>query len=122
MQLLLARLRTVSHSVLCMGYTCLCYVEDKVPTVKELNRYVIRQYSTNWEDIGIKLGMDHDLLQVIEANNPGDSRMRCLATLNEWLKVNPDDATWKKLELALTNVNREKLGLDPVDDVYGKDV
>ena len=29
------------------------------------------------------------------------------------------DVTWKALEVALTNVNRQKLSLDPVDDVYG---
>ena len=40
-------------------------------------------------------------------------------TLNQWLQL---DATWKTLEVALTNMNRAKLGLDPVDDVYGKDM
>ena len=47
----------------------------------------------------------------------------CLTeTLDKWLKLNTDDVTWRALEVALTNVNRAKLGLDPVGDVYGKDV
>ena len=40
-------------------------------------------------------------------------------TLVIWFKLG-SDVTWKTLEAALTNVNRAKLGLDPVDDVYGK--
>ena len=49
--------------------------------------------------------------------------MVCLRnTLDKWLKLNTDDATWKTLEIAITNVNRSKLGLNPVNDVYGKDV
>ena len=39
-------------------------------------------------------------------------------TLDKWLKFNTDDTTWRTLEVALTNVNRAKLGLDPVDKVY----
>ena len=38
-------------------------------------------------------------------------------TLNHWLDKN-NDATWKSIEVALTNVNRLKLKLNPVDDVY----
>ena len=43
-------------------------------------------------------------------------------TLDKWLELNTDDATWKTLEIAITNVNRLKLGLNPVNDVYGKDM
>ena len=43
--------------------------------------------------------------------------------LERWLETDPNP-TWKALEVALTNVNRAKLGLSPVDDLYehGKDV
>ena len=62
------------------------------------------------------------MLRIIARNN----QLQCVPclrdTLNKWLELNTDDATWKTLEVALTNVNRAKLGLDPVDDVYGKDV
>ena len=30
------------------------------------------------------------------------------------------DATWKTLEVALTNVNRTNLRLDPVDNIHGQ--
>ena len=65
--------------------------------------------------------MDLDVLKIISRNNPQQS-IACLRdTLYKWIKLNTDDATWRTLEVALTNVNRAKLGLDPVDDVYGKD-
>ena len=93
--------------------------ENERPTIRDLNRYVTRKYATDWEDIGIELGIDLDLLKIIASDNP----LKCVAclrnTLDKWLKFNAD-ATWKVLEIAITNVSRSKLGLNPVDDVYGK--
>ena len=90
--------------------------------MKNLNRYVTRRYATDWYDIGIELGLDLDVLGIIKYDNPQQAVTCFQKTLHTWLKLNTDDATWKTLEVALTNVNRAKLGLDPVDDVYGKDV
>ena len=90
--------------------------------MRDLNRYATRKYATDWEDIGIELGLDLAVLNIIAIDNPLKS-VACLRnTLDKWLKLNTDDATWKTLEIAITNVNRSKLGLDPVNDVYGKDV
>ena len=88
--------------------------------MRDLNRYVTRKYASDWEDIGIELGLDLDVLKIIARDNPLQSVACLRETLDKWLKLNTDDATWKTLEVALTNVNRTKLGLDPVDDVYGK--
>ena len=38
-------------------------------------------------------------------------------TLDKWLKFNPR-ATWRILEVAITNVRRVCLGLEPVTDIY----
>ena len=89
--------------------------------MKDLNRYVMRQYANKWLDIAIELELDPNELDIIAINHPLDSRKCFLITLDKWLRLNPD-ATWRTLEIALTNVNRAKLGLDGVDDVYGKDV
>jgi len=90
--------------------------------MKDLNRYVIRKYANDWKDIGIELGLDLNVLKIIEKDNPLQS-VDCLReTLDKWLNLNTYGATCKTLEVALTNVNRANLGLDPVDDVYGKDV
>ena len=89
--------------------------------MKDLNRYVVKEYATGWYDVGIELDLECDVLDKIE--NSGGRSVNCFRqTLNHWLLVKKDIATWKELEVALTNVNRAKLGLDPVDNVYGKDV
>ena len=63
--------------------------------------------------------MDFDVLKTIARDNPLQSVACLRETLDKWLKLNTDDATWRTLEVALTNVNRTNLGLNPVDDVYG---
>ena len=90
--------------------------------MRDLNRHVTRKYANDWEDIGRELGLELDALKIIGRDNPLQSIAFLRETLDKWLKLNTDDATWKTLEVALTNVNRTKLGLDPVDDVYGKDI
>ena len=87
----------------------------------DINRYVIRKYSNDWYDIGIELGLDLDILNAIKREDPHKPVACFRNTLDKWLKLNTDGATWRTLEVALTNVNRVKLGLNPVDDVYGKD-
>ena len=93
--------------------------ETEKPTMRDLNRYVTRKYASDWLDIGLELGLNHSVLKTIENDNP----QRCVAclrnALDKWLELNTD-ATWKILEIAITNVNRLKLEMEPVDDVYGK--
>ena len=90
--------------------------------MRDLNRYVTRKHATDWYDIGIELGLELDVLNIIKKDNPLECEACFQNTLDKWLKLNTDNATWKTLEVALTNVNRAKLGLDPVDDMYGKDI
>ena len=87
--------------------------------MKNLNRYVTRKYAPDWYDIGIELGLELDV-NIIEKDNPQKSVICSQKTLDEWLKSTANNATWRTREVALTNVNRAKLGLDPIDDVYGK--
>ena len=92
-----------------------------MPSLRDLNRYVVRKHADDWKDIGIELGFDFFNLQFIESDHPQESEICFQKTLAQWLQLNAD-VTWKTLEVALTNVNRVKLGLDPVDDVYGKEM
>jgi len=89
--------------------------------MKDLNRYIIKKYAIDWYDIGIELGFKLRVLDVIKKDNPQQS-VDCLRkVLDKWLEVTANP-TWKILEVALTNVTRQQLSLDPVDDVYGKDM
>ena len=92
-----------------------------IPSLIDLNRYVVRKHADDWKDIGIELGFDFVELQCIERDHPQESAICFQNTLVKWLQSNPD-VTWKTLEVALTNVNRVKLGLNPVDGVYGKEM
>ena len=95
--------------------------ENERPTMKDLKRYVTRKYAIDWLDFGIELGLQMYSLHDIEMNYRNCEN--CLQyTLAKWLDLNgDDDATWRTLEVALTNVKRVKVGLDPVaiDDVHG---
>ena len=124
-QLLLTKLKRVSYVMLCwvVAITFIMLIENKRPTMKELNRYVTRKHATDWYDIGIELGLELEVLDIIKKDNPQQSATCFQETLNMWLQLNSDNATWKTLEVALTNVNRAKLQMDPVEDVlHGKDV
>ena len=90
--------------------------------MRDLNLYVAWKFGDNWEDIGIELGFNLTSLSIIGRDN-NQQCVACLRkTLDKWLELNTDDATWKTLEIAITNVNRAKLGLNPVKDVYGKGI
>ena len=123
-QLLLTKLKIVS-CYLCwvVAITFIMLIENKRPTMKELNRYVTWKHAIDWYDIGIELGLELEVLDIIKKDNPQQSATCFQKTLNMWLQLNSDNATWKTLEVALTNVNRAKLQMDPVEDVlHGKDV
>ena len=86
--------------------------------MRDVNRYT-KKYAADWKDIGIELGLEFGGLAIIEKNHPSDCVSCFQDMVNSWLQLTVG-ATWKALEVALTNVNRQKLKLDPIDDVYGK--
>ena len=87
---------------------------DKRPTPKELGRCVINQYAAQWWYIGTELEVP---IANIEYDN--HNCVFCFRkTLETWLELDPL-ASWKMLEVAITNVIRAKNDLEPVDDIYG---
>ena len=111
--------------------TVLCYVENDVPTMRDINRYVTRKNDVSTiRDINRYVtGNDaDDWSHFIHATHQHSSILKQkYSKLNFhdifWRQIiqrsTLTDVTWKTLEVALTNVNRQKMGLDPVDDVYG---
>ena len=96
------------------------HTESVVPTMKDINRYVTREHAADWKEIGIELGLKYATLTIIEKDNPLKCETCFQAMIDKWIKSSSENITWKVLEVALTNVNRQKLYLDSVDDVYGR--
>ncbi|XP_065887379.1 uncharacterized protein [Dysidea avara] len=93
--------------------------KDDKPTMIELERHgVAQQYAADWFETGVKLGLNDfpNVLENITESSLENDRLCFHEVLYKWLKLFPD-ATWRSLEVALTNVKREKLHLDPVTDV-----
>ena len=64
-----------------------------------------------WRTIGIKLGLQDAVLNVIEREHPQQLRECFRITLQKWLNQD-GSATWETLELAITNAYRDDLNLD----------
>ena len=71
---------------------------------------IMTEYCTQWKDIGAQLGLTPASIRVIAADNPTKTRECFRETLQKWLQMDTK-ATWHTLELAITNANRENLGL-----------
>ena len=91
---------------------CVCmfnvFIADKKPEMGELNSYLVK-YCGLWRAIGLKLGLEYDLLETIARDNC--KQQECFRVmLKKWLiqDVNP---TWNTLELAITNAQRDDLSL-----------
>ena len=83
--------------------------------MKDINRYVTSKHAVDWKKIGIELDLQPTSLSTIKGSDED-----CFQEMiGKWLLLIRDKATWKALEVAITNVERQKLSLDPVDDVYG---
>jgi len=91
--------------------------EDDRPSLRDLNRYVIHKFASDWEDIGIELGLDEQIASIKKDYQQCTDCHR--EVLKKWLESTPH-ATWKTLEVAITNMKRIKQSLDPITDIYSE--
>ena len=85
------------------------YIGDEKPEMNDLCKHLVK-YCCQWRVIGLKLGLNDDLLETIAGDNP--KQQECFRVmLQKWLKqdISP---TWNTLELAITNAQRDDLSLD----------
>ena len=81
--------------------------------MKGLSRY-LTEYSEFWRPIGLNLGLQSSAMVLIEADHRLQQRECFRVTLQRWLQQDVQ-ATWYKLELAITNAKREFHGYDALD-------
>ena len=85
---------------------------DQVVDAKSLTE-ILTPYSRYWKQIGLELGLNASVLDNIE-DDVSKQRDRFERTLEDWLKLDQQGATWGVLELAITNANRQYLQLPPL--------
>jgi len=94
-------------------YVCICTIlDDQRPEPKDLQRF-LTDYCEHWRDIGLQLGLKSVVLNQVASAHPMQDRECFRVTLEKWLQLNVG-VTWENLELAITNANRESLGLEPL--------
>ena len=98
---------------------CFATIETQSPDMKNLHRYVITKYAPDWKAIGLELNLKASTLEIIAEDNPLKCTVCFEKTLDMWLKSTPD-ATWRTLEIAITNVKRAQRGLKPLTDANGE--
>ena len=79
------------------------------PQLAELYSDVVPKYASDWEDIGIKLGLKkHDLdnISTNNAYNPDRTVECCKKMLNKWLETDTS-ATWDKLRNAIEATSKQ---------------
>ena len=99
--IIVSLLQVVIH---CMSYLYLYIIGDDRPSMPDLYIGVVCQYATQWEQLGLKLGLPNCKMANISENNShlqaGQSVECCRAVLKEWLKLTPSP-TWGKIHDAV---------------------
>ena len=95
-----------------MRLRCYCILDDQRPESKNLNRF-LTDYCKHWRATGLQLGLKSSVLDLVASAHPMQDRECFRVTLEKWLQFNVG-VTWTNLELAITNANRESLGLQPL--------
>ena len=97
---------------------CTLYIlDDQRPESRHLQRF-LTDYCKHWKDIGVLLGLKSSVIDIVASAHPMQDRECFREILEKWLQLNIE-VTWSNLELAITNANRESLGLQPL--AVGKD-
>ena len=78
-----------------------------VPTLKFLQRELYK-IADKWEDIGIQLDIDMDLLEKVKSENNGDSK-KCLREMLKILVKESGQLSWTDVVEALEYLEEEEL-------------
>ena len=89
-------------------------IANQRPEMSELSRFVT-EYCTLWKTVGLKLGLQNSLLNLVASEHPSRFRECFRMILQYWLDQDLN-ATWSTLELAITNARRDELNLDNLSE------
>ena len=80
------------------------------PKPKELHG-ILTNHCKYWRGTGLHLGLEDSVLRQIASAHPTSERECFRVTLEKWDDLNVG-VTWGNLEVAITNANREHLGIE----------
>ena len=106
-------MHTISFQLIpnCTMYYVYCGLDDQRPKLQDLPRF-LTDHCKHWRGTGLQLGLKFSVLDQVEHDYHTLSE-RFRIVLEKWLQLNVG-VTWGNLELAITNANRESLGLQPL--------
>jgi len=81
------------------------------PATADLYSKVVPHHAIRWRTVGIELGLAKSVLDSIEDDYPHNMN-RMQRMLDKWILQDGINATWAKLETAITNVQRAELALE----------
>ena len=88
--------------------------------MRDLYNHVVHQFAAQWEDLGLKLGLqDYNIANISKdnAHNPDQSVTCCKTVLQKWLKKVPSP-TWGKLDDAINSLIIAPMSTDHKGRVY----
>ena len=109
----LYQIRMIFYYLYATKLSVVCTVlDDQRPESKDLIKF-LTDSCKHWRDIGLLLGLKSSVLDLVASAHPMQDRECFRVTLEKWSQLNVG-VTWGNLELAITNANRESLGLQPL--------
>ena len=70
------------------------------PALRDIQQHITPQYTADWREIGIQLGVADAKLRAIREDNPHSVKNCCNSMFSEWLRVDTT-ASWEKLLAAI---------------------
>ena len=88
------------------------HIGKERPKLKDVYHLVSRTWAPRWRELGIELGLDHHMIEIIECNHRNDCETCCNKLFIKWLDTNCG-ATWEMLINAMDGLSDGKCCLSP---------
>jgi len=80
------------------------YSGRKKPKIKDIHNHLIPKWAPRWKELGIQLGIDQHLINIIEYDHRNDCKSCCIEMFTKWLDSNPT-ASWEDIITAVDNLS-----------------
>jgi len=74
------------------------------PKLSDVINYVVPKWATQWRRLGMRLGIDNHLMDIIQHDHPNDCESCSIQMLIEWININTT-ASWEEILCALEKLS-----------------